>query len=322
MEKSDIVYHLDQLRRDKKVTIQAISQGVISRRNYTRLLSGEIEISLEILEKLLANLNVPLDEFAYYRYNNQVVDHFDEYEFHEVIRFGNYERAIKKFAYFLTKPKFVSIFSGKTIPIGILMLKKHLGQISNNELVHASRELMNLSESVKSHIIYDDLVEALYLYCSICNETELDEIISFCERALFGGKAKMFTLYFEVATIILHLTLMRSLLLKKTITESEHILFKRTINSGLKFGRLSKLQPFDVMFFGMYDRYNKKYKLHNPFVTFYYFNYLETSEHIDVVNRSLRVFTKSEREDILKCMMDPTLREGALYDKVLFHELL
>lgn len=67
MENIELALQLDQLRRERKVTVEQMCKGVISRRNYSRLLSGEVDIQVDVLSKLLINLKVPLEEFSWYR---------------------------------------------------------------------------------------------------------------------------------------------------------------------------------------------------------------------------------------------------------------
>lgn len=322
MENIELALQLDQLRRERKVTVEQMCKGVISRRNYSRLLSGEVDIQVDVLSKLLINLKVPLEEFSWYRFNRLMFKNIDEVNFHEVMRYGNIEKAAKEYPGILTKHTLGSVYAKKAVPLDILLVKHHLGMITKDDLLSQARIIIDMKSYAKSYIVQDDDVEALYAYSKICREDELLPIIQFEERAIFSGKIKLFTNFVEVAIILNHLTLMQALLRKKEMTPTDHNLFKCTVNSGLEFLQRSKLMPFDFMFFNLYKKYCDKYAINNPYVTFYYYAAIESSNHPEFADRAAQFVTKKDRDVYLSCLNDETIRKGVIYEKVFFDELL
>lgn len=323
MGKTNFVLQLDQLRRERRVTVETMCKGVISRRNYSRLLSGEVEASLDTLSKLLVNLNVPLAEFSYYRFNHVMFENIDEVNFHEVMRYGNFSRAAKEFGDILNKHTLGSIYATKSVPIDVLILKHYLGLITKDDMVSQAKEIIQLPIMCKSYIIQDDDIDALYEYAKICREDDFPLIINFCERVIFTPqKFKMFTNYAEVTTNLLHLTLLQVLLRKNELSKAEHTLFKRVINSELEYIRRAKSLPFDILFFSLYKSYCEEYHVDNPYVTFYYYACTASTEHPDFVNRISELVSENDREVYLNCLKDESIRKGVLYEKVFFNEFL
>lgn len=91
----EVMEVLEQLRLEKKISIQDFTKYIVSRRNYSRFLSGEIGISLETLSKLLKNLEIPLSEFSLYLYNRNLVKRVNETHFVNYVKIKKYDKAFK-----------------------------------------------------------------------------------------------------------------------------------------------------------------------------------------------------------------------------------
>ena len=63
--KKRYVYHLDDLRKQKKITIKELCEGICDERSYRRYLSGERELKQEFLSKFCVRLGISINDFYY-----------------------------------------------------------------------------------------------------------------------------------------------------------------------------------------------------------------------------------------------------------------
>jgi len=74
------MYHLDNLRRNKKIKVETFCEGICSDRQYRRLLSGEQHISPQKLVDFCNKLGISLHDF-YYSANEK-----DKYEYSKIVK--------------------------------------------------------------------------------------------------------------------------------------------------------------------------------------------------------------------------------------------
>lgn len=85
MKQSNLyMYHLDNLRRSRKFTVESFCEGICSDRQYRRLLSGDQNISDQKIYEFCNKLGISTKDF-YYSANEK-----DRYEYSKVVRLYTY----------------------------------------------------------------------------------------------------------------------------------------------------------------------------------------------------------------------------------------
>ena len=78
------MYHLDNLRRSKKITVEFFCEGICSDRQYRRLLSGEQNVSDQKIADFCNKLGISTIDF-YYSANEK-----DKYEYSKIVKLYNH----------------------------------------------------------------------------------------------------------------------------------------------------------------------------------------------------------------------------------------
>src|SRR5690554_1420148 len=140
----EIMKYFEMLRTERKINIQDITEGIVSRRNYSRYVSGEIAINIETLSKLLAKIEVPLSEFSFYINNRITMENLEEQYFHALIRNEQYTKAYNKYYSKIKNKELKTIYAKRTIPLGIVLMKYKLGMLNRDEVILEMKKIMNL----------------------------------------------------------------------------------------------------------------------------------------------------------------------------------
>ena len=91
--KTNLISVIEKIRIQKNIKIKDLTNGIISSRNYSRYLSNEIELSFEMLIKLLERLDMPLFLFANYSKNLAIIENIEEMHFFDTVLSGDYQKA-------------------------------------------------------------------------------------------------------------------------------------------------------------------------------------------------------------------------------------
>lgn len=307
---------LERMRLERKVAIKDLVCGIISRRNYSRLLSDDIHLSLEVLSKLLDKLNIPFTEFSFYLHNVIMYENLDEVYFHELIRTEKYEAAYKKYFPLIEGNQFKTLFANKTIPLGIQLMKLNMGIITNDEALRHMSRIIKLPEILNSHILHDDDIEALFLYIRICDKQAKEEISTFAFNALTNNEFLKLTGFYEQTMTILQLIALKTLTGKVFVSNEDRIKINIVADIALKFHNKTKLSVFDIMLFQTLYDYIKDNDIKNRYIVFYYVASIIGSLNEEYVCNRKFIITKEDIRVFYDCLNDDEFIQSAMYERL------
>jgi len=128
------MYHLDNLRRGRKITVESFCSGICSDRQYRRLLSGEQNVSDQKLYEFCNKLGISTKDF-YYSANEK-----DKYEYSKIAKlyqylnksnYKDFEVELKK----IKKDRLVSVQNERFLEFCIIKYHYVMGKITNKQTV-------------------------------------------------------------------------------------------------------------------------------------------------------------------------------------------
>jgi hypothetical protein len=164
LKNHEIMRYFELYRLEHKVPIYKITKGIMSTRNYSRVLSGEVDISLEDYARLLRRLRLPLFEFNNYIENSTIDENIHEIQFLQAVECRNFEKAYQIIKPYLRDRKWKTMMAIKTIPIAIKLMESQLKQCTTRQFYDFARQTLELTEMETQKFLSFDDFEALLLY--------------------------------------------------------------------------------------------------------------------------------------------------------------
>jgi len=315
----EVVHYLEKIRIERKITIQAMTEGILSRRNYSRLLSGDAHVSIDILSKMLSKMEIPFNEFSFYIHNHLMYENVDEYNFFEYIFFENYEKAFKEIYPSIKHKECRSLLRNKTIPICIKFLEYKLNIISKSDALSHLTKHIDLDSLLKRYIIQDDDIKALYLYTQLCSDQNKSLIVDFLLKVVFGNDFKMLTAHYEESMIFIYLILLEALTTQDNLLNSNHDLIKNVYQKALEFHSRAKLEVYDVYMFKVLYKYIKKYNIDNPYIIFHYIASIISTLDDNITQKTYEI-NQSDIEIFSKHINHEHFNKRSMYERLLSND--
>lgn len=164
LKNQEIMRYFERYRLDHKMPIYKITKGIMSTRNYSRILSGEVDISLEDYARLLRRLRLPLFEFNLYIENSTLDENIHEIQFYQAIECRDFEKAYQIIGPYLRDGKWKTLMANKSIPIAVKLMESQLGHCTTRQFYAFARKTLNLTEMETQKILSFDDFEALLLF--------------------------------------------------------------------------------------------------------------------------------------------------------------
>jgi hypothetical protein len=317
----DAIVYLDIVREERKVSIQGFVEGITSRRNYSRLLSGEAELSFEMLGKFLERLGMPLYDFGLFAYNKTYLDNINEIWFHDCIRAEKYQEAYTKYYPLIKDKDWKTIYAKKTIPTAIILMDFQLKRIHKSSAIHSILNILKLSTIVNSTFITADDVEALYLFLRICNDEEKEQIAECFFRFLVEKRNKILSAGLEFTILTMYLSTLTALTTKETLNNRDRILILQVFRSALEYHIKAKMMTFDVLLFETIYKFIKKNQIRSKWIVFHYIASIASSFGNSFTRKTIIDLDEADRSDYLECIQDENFWEESMYERLLKNEI-
>ena len=276
----EIIIALDNFRLEKRKTIQDMTEGIISPRNYSRLLKDEAEITMDVLVALLDKLNTPFEEFISYINMHKYVDSFDEDRFVYLVIFENYEKAVSKYSDVMSGKNNKSRFAEKTIPACVA----YLSYINKKITLQAAKMLiegfLDLNTIEKNKVIHEEDIYTMYLYMKIASQEELDSLSEFMNTIIYDRSFKVFAHQYENTIMMAYIIEMYLLTSKPYSVENDKAI-RNVFKEALLFNSKYTISPFDVLLFEVVFKYVKKNDIKSKYISFYYIASVLSTSNVD-----------------------------------------
>jgi len=317
----EVMNCVEQLRLGRKMTIQEITNGVISRRNYSRYVSGEIPINLEILTKILGKLGVPLYEFVFYMTNKNILSNLDESFFLDLIRNEQYEEAYKRYYQVIKDKELQSIFATRTIPICITLMLYKLDKMSLEDVKRITSRIIDLKEMFQKKHLNDDEIESLNLYIRICNEQDKEIIADYLLNMLFCDDYRLICAHYDFCRMLSYLIVLSIITEHPNQEKYDKKQIKRVIDAALDFFSRAKFINYDILLFEILYKYIKKNHIDNKDIIFYYISAILSTNDQEFLNGKKFTITKEDMDVYYELLKDNTFLNANIYERIVNHEL-
>jgi len=262
----ELIEYLERLRLENNLSIQEITKGIISRRNYSRYISSECPLNIQVLTQLLKRIGIPLNEFICYITNKKILENLDELLFHELIMQENY---VKAYTYYqkLQNKQLQSNFASKSIPMGINLMLFKMNLISLDEVKKRLTKILNLDEIINKTIINDDEIEAIYIFIRIAEVADKEKILKYFLNVLFDSKYIIISNFLDKSKMLCYL-----ITLKILIEDQERFnndLINNVIKSVLDCKNSIPIH-YEFLLFELIYKYLNKKQIENKDVTYRY----------------------------------------------------
>lgn len=314
----DVIDFIEMIREFKKMSIKDLCNNVVSERTYTRYLSKQSQVPLDVFDAILKKLSVPLFQFGIFVQNTIITENMEEALFADMISNEAYDKAYDAYYTKLrNKKKLLTRFGKKTIPIAMKLLEGHRKIISRAEMESQIRSLIALDALAQRKIIYFEEIESLLLFLKIASQEEIARVISFLKPFLFKQEDgyRIFTGNVEAAQMTLYQTLLIALTKLEDIDDLVHEDIKAVTNHFLDFHIRSKQEVFDVIIFEILFKYLKKHNIKNDLMVFHYIASVLSQPEKSVDLRTL-TFDADDVSIFLRYLDDDAFLEETMYERL------
>lgn len=306
--------YVDRYRLEKKIPIYQLVKGLMSTRNYSRLLSGETVLSFEDYSALLRRLRVPLFEFSLYLYNCRFFEYIHETNFQQAVDEQRYEEAYKIITPYLNQHQWGSVFAEKTLPIAVKYVEFQLKKCSYAEVLSYSRNIIQLSTLLKNTYLNLDDFEALFLFSGFCSIEEKRMISDFLNRAIIDNEIKILNVSVEHTTSRLHRLAIQLLTSFDSHDEATLLKLKAISNIALEYQSRAKIYGEDLAILTLLYKYYKRQNIdYKSLLTEYVLSVLGYNEEQSL--KELRtLLSAQEQQYILALIAKSELKKTNLFE--------
>ena len=312
----EIIIALDNFRLEKRKTIQDMTEGIISPRNYSRLLKDEAEITMDVLVALLDKLNTPFEEFVCYINMHKDVDSFEEDRFVYLVIFENYDKAVSKYSDVMSSKDNKSRFAQKTIPACVA----YLSYVNKKITLQAAKMLiegfLDLNTIKKNKVIHEEDIYTMYLYMKIANDDELNELEKFMNVILYDSSFKIFAHQYENTLMMAYIIEMYLLYNKPFSLENDKAI-RSVFKEALLFNSKYTISPFDVLLFEVAYKYIKKNNIENKYVSFYFIASVLSTSNVDFLRGRIFDIGEDDLEEYYALINDARFVHSHMYKRLI-----
>lgn len=313
----DVIRCIDRLRSERDIKIQKLVKGVVSRRTYTRYLSGEASITYDVLIKMLDNIDVPFHEFAYYVSNCLEMENQKETEFILQVFDEAWDVAWDFYLKYIKDKTHLAYreFAIKYCEIYLLYNKKIISKTAAAKAMNKDRILDRILDC---YVLEDDIVLALHFFAKICSDEDLLKVKNFFFAAITENKYKIFALQYERLKNIIHLTFIYIMTERMPYNKENHEQLMNVFKIALEFDSRAKLKTFDNRLFTLiHDYYLKNNLPHNKYINYYYLSSILSEIKDSYIENRNYVVTGQDIADFKECISDRAFLAEPMYRRLL-----
>jgi hypothetical protein len=259
---------LESVRKGQKITIADFTHGIISRREYSRYLSSQTELSLKVLAALLDRLHLALHDFSYYLFDYSCTLYTEEAELFMNLELGDYTACERPYQILKTR-KAGGPFASHFIPMALLYLDYRHDLIGLAEAQNRAKEILPLSCLSEGCFLNEDQAVATMVYSLFADPLTARKISRILFPLLLDATKRVLFMNYETGVMALHLTYIRSLNRLKQLEKEDWDDLKKAVPAFLSFHRRARIEFFDEAYFLELEDIYKKNRRMDSSVAFY-----------------------------------------------------
>jgi hypothetical protein len=264
----DVMAALESVRKGQKITIADFTHGIISRREYSRYLSSQTELSLKVLAALLDRLHLALHDFSYYLFDYSCTLYTEEAELFMNLELGDYTACERPYQILKTR-KAGGPFASHFIPMALLYLDYRHDLIGLAEAQNRAKEILPLSCLSEGCFLNEDQAVATMVYSLFADPLTARKISRILFPLLLDATKRVLFMNYETGVMALHLTYIRSLNRLKQLEKEDWDDLKKAVPAFLSFHRRARIEFFDEAYFLELEDIYKKNRRMDSSVAFY-----------------------------------------------------
>ena len=299
-----IITLLDQLRIQSKLSIENFTEGIISKRNYSRYLNGELKISYLTLSKLLEKLNISISSFSFFIQNSIITKYDYELDFFDEVTKKDYKRAMDIYETKIKGKPLYTHLSEKSVPSGIIYLSFILGQKDLKTAKLEIKDIIHFHQLPEKHVYTDDDIGSLYIYSLIADEQDKKIIADWLEEVIVEKKHKSFYTQPEPIKYLKYIMMLKILTEKETIDPKTQKLIDIVTTKALDHDRRARIIGHNQLLLKiLYEYAHKSNDAKKDIYSFYYLSSLMTLKE-DIIKNQAHHVKKEDYELFLKQLQD------------------
>ncbi|MCF7932319.1 MAG: hypothetical protein K9K93_04040 [Acholeplasmataceae bacterium] len=312
----EIMHYIDKYRIEKGMPINQLTKGVMSTRNYSRLLSGDAELSFETYALFLNKLSIPLFEFAMYLYNCRFFETIHEAHFLDAVDEKRYKDADELIRPYMKDAAWGSVFAHKTIPLALKIVAYHLNKTTIHDLLSFSRSLIQLEQLVNESVITLDDFDSMFLFTHYCFENEKQMIIDFLIRILVQKEVIILSGSYDHTLSRAYRLAVQLMTSVTPANEHHHDNLKQIARIALEYQSRAKMSMEDLYLLEAIFKYYKNNKMTSPSLLREYVLSALGSNEEHVIQSLKDLLTDQEIEFVLSSISQSTLRGTNLFTEI------
>lgn len=310
----EIMKYIDKYRLENKMPIYQLTKGIMSTRNYSRLLSGESALSFEDYSALMKRLHAPLFEFSLYVFNCNFFEYIHESNFQQAVDDQKYEEAYEIIKPYLNEQKWGSIFAEKTLPIALKYVTYQLNKCTHAELLAYSKKIIHFDHILQSTLINLDDFEALLLYTKFCSFEEKKAVSSFLNRIILIEDVKILNASVEHTTSRLHRHAIQLLTSFDDNDESAFSDLVKIATIALEYQSRAKIYGEDQFILKLLYTYYKKHHIASKHLLIEFVLSALGSNEESTQNELKNLLSPEEVHEVLDLIKKQDLKKTNLWD--------
>lgn len=313
------IFYIEKVRNDKKMTIQDLTRGIISRRSYSRFLSNETEVTFDVITKLIDRLGYPMVDFSLYVNNQNMQNNIEEAMFVEIIKLNQYDIAFNELYPMIKDKKWRSSHATKALPCAVIMMNLHLKKISSSEAYYKIKELLHLDEIVSSTLVFKEDIDALYIVVDILKEKDKLLIGNHLFKVL-DKNAKVVSPSIDNTTMLTYLVLIKAFIHNNTVNSNNHELIQEVIRKSLEYLYRSKTAIMDIVLFDTIIEYARLNNYYFDEILFGYISTLISSpENYYMMGKSYHL-SEQDKSRFLELLSDQKFIHENYYARIIYEK--
>ncbi len=305
-----IMHYIDELRKKQKIRVNKFNEGIVATRTYSRYISGEFDIEIDVLIMYLKRLGYQLPDFLTYVYNNIRAKNIGHSNFVKLVNNNRNESASKYIN--SIDPKIKSEVSHMLLPISILKMEYYNNNLMKPAILDQMKKFIDIRKILDSKVISREELKSLIIYFEFCMDLDKKNIIGFFEKFVDGEK-EIISLEYQIDQMLIYHFLLGYYLSKETFSQKldNHIreLFN-TLFSHLEHLNIEDIYPGIIEYLVSYFKLTKNEEMYKKSV-FYLVSHLLSCKNVD---------TKKIVPDYLRIYID-SLQNNHIFDKTFFEHM-
>lgn len=318
----EIIQMLDNLRIQNDLSIEEFTEGIVSRRNYSRYLNGEVRMSFTILAALLKKINLSVSAFSYYVLNTMIVTYNHEFEFLNHLTNRQYKEAQKIYEQKIHGQQLHTFLADKTIPAGFVYLEYKLNKISFEKGRNTLINTYPLNEVLDRILITEDDIMSLYFYTKFANKEESLRIAQFVYDLLVSNKRKNFAIHVEEAQYIAYMIALEILYKYYEQIKNGKKHFEMCITRALDFDRRARVGNYNLFILEPIYKYAKSQNCKDLDLVIYYYVTALLAADKDLAFSEPFELHKEDYEQYLTYLQDDKYLEMEMYGGLINNDYL